>query len=324
MPNANSGGVLRPTSWTWKADHYVPPRGVKYGSGHNASNASTAGAERPDITTARMPVNEWQMALPRATVPKKSRKQKPQSTRRGHWQFAGKSVLPKPIFGNRHDPILRYLSIYNTYEDIRTDKKRIFVRRIHDTMPGVSVARCMEALWRCSDDVDKAKTWLAEELNFEGKHVIAISDNENGDEEDNGEQGGKMSEGHFWDHDDEDEGDHGRAKKKQKVSVSFAPSASKKASKSANVAKGKKRMRHQYGTLQKPSKKAMSNLHNSPILVASSVDSLPSVPQPDAALDYISLESPAAAPSSGHVNGTKRPVRGLKRKVRVFPKSSPQ
>lgn len=330
MQNANNGGVLRPTSLTWKADHYVPPRGLKQGGGQNASNTSTAaGKERPDITTARMPLQEWQLALPRAadftiTAPKTSMKQKPHFTRRGPWQFAGKSVLPKPILGDQQDPILRYFSIYKTFDDIRTDKKRIFVKRIHDSMPGVSVARCMEALWRCSDDVEKAKTWLAPKLNIQGKHVIVISDSENGDEEDNGEQGGEMDEALFWELDNEgDEPDHGRANKKQKVSVSFAPSASKKASKNTSMAKQKKHKRQEFGNLQKPSEKARSNLRDSPILFASGADSLPSIPQPDATVDFIPLEGPTPAPSSGHVNGTKRPVPGLKRKVRVSPRPSP-
>lgn len=236
--------VFQPLSLTWNADDYVSPGVLKRGADGEALDVFAAGFQCSN-TAPGMPINNGPLVVPPRSdftfrAPRGPRALR-QSSMGGPARFAGNNVAPQPLFADGEEPQLTYFAeTYKSLDDIRTHDKREKTERLLDRLPGGSVARCMEALWRCDYDVDKSERWLRQTPADQGKHVIELLDSDNDDHE----QSQRL--------------DHVRAKKKQKLGQGQPKVLSKKAKKELNGKNGG------MGTLQRPSEKALSYMLASP------------------------------------------------------------
>ena len=76
--------------------------------------------------------------------------------------FPDGSVPPKQLFADGQEPRLTWFERYTSLNEIRLPEKREKTLQIQKNLPNESVARCMEALFRCSDHVEDAEAWLRE------------------------------------------------------------------------------------------------------------------------------------------------------------------
>jgi hypothetical protein len=230
--------ALRHTSWTWRAGDHMAPGTLQRGPGGGAVNPFAAGIQPPNnapaTTTNYLPLGP----PPRSDFTFRALPPTQPRNFRRHAGFAGNSVAPKPLFANAEEIRLTYFAkTYKSIDNIHSEEKREKTQGILVDMPNETVARCMEALFRCEDDVDRAEAWLRQApADTKGKHVIELFDSD----------------------DEGQDPDYLPAKKKQKVENRAAT----KLAKQAKVER--KRVNKDMGTLKKPSKKAMANLLASP------------------------------------------------------------
>lgn len=76
--------------------------------------------------------------------------------------FPDGSIPPKPLFADGQEPRLTWFERYTSLNEIRLPEKREKTLQIQKNLPNESVARCMETLFRCSDQVEDAEAWLRE------------------------------------------------------------------------------------------------------------------------------------------------------------------
>lgn len=76
--------------------------------------------------------------------------------------FPNSSTRPKPLFADGQEPRLTWFEKFTSLNEIRLPEKREKTLQIQKNLPNESVARCMVALFRCSDHVEDAEAWLRE------------------------------------------------------------------------------------------------------------------------------------------------------------------
>jgi len=76
--------------------------------------------------------------------------------------FPNGSIPPKPLFADGQEPRLTWFEKFTSLNEIRLPEKREKTLQIQKNLFNESVARCMEALFRCSDQVEDAEAWLRE------------------------------------------------------------------------------------------------------------------------------------------------------------------
>jgi len=232
-----------PTILPWTANGHSAPAAITRGTGGEVVHAFVANTQHPNVVPGTLTPYVSPTLPPRSDFT--FRAPPPRPTQPGNsgrpTTFAGRSIAPKPLFAEGQEIKLTWFERYTSLDKIYTKPKRKMTERILKDLPHESVARCMEALFRCENDVDEAQAWLRQTAsNAQGKHAVELFDSD--------DEGQKQYE----------EPGHGRAKKKQRLENDPLAGVSKKAKGEHN------RKSRDVGTVQKLSDKTMSYLLTNP------------------------------------------------------------